>query len=357
MTEFKTIIKKIRPGLIFFCGLLYLACTQKVETRAQLEWEEGRAVSVVWSGESKPTVYLAGSRSQEVLGRWEATSEGHRFIPLTGFSGGLTYYLVEANGDSTALDVPLADERLKPSVLAVYPTTDSLPSNLLKMYLKFSVPMQHAGHPLDHISVRDVTSDSLVHPFLRLETGLWNAEQTILTLWLDPGRIKTDLIPNRELGIPLVPGHRYRMELDGNLRSASGQAVEQTVLKEWTAGTPDRIKPDPYRWEIRVPDARTLAPLELHFGESLDAVLLAESFRLQGPDGQAVNGEWEIGSLETVMAFTPSTSWIKGEYTLQIQSLLEDMAGNNLNRLFDSDVQEAGHSAAVETVSLSFTLP
>ena len=39
--------------------------------------------------------------------------------------------------------------------------------------------------------------------FLDLQPELWNAEGTVLTLWLDPGRIKRDLIPNKELGIPL----------------------------------------------------------------------------------------------------------------------------------------------------------
>ena len=33
--------------------------------------------------------------------------------------------------------------------------------------------------------------------FLELENELWNPEHTQLTLWLDPGRIKRDLIPNQ----------------------------------------------------------------------------------------------------------------------------------------------------------------
>ena len=38
--------------------------------------------------------------------------------------------------------------------------------------------------------------DTLKGTFLDLQPELWNDDATELTLWLDPGRIKLDLIPN-----------------------------------------------------------------------------------------------------------------------------------------------------------------
>ena len=343
--------------MIFFCVLLCVCCAGNQESTAQLEWEEGRAIALLWKGPSQPVVYLAGNRSQEVLGRWEVLPQGDRFTPLAGFSAGLTYYLVETDGDSTALEIPSPEARKPARVIAVYPTTDSLPSNLLKMYLQFSDPMQYAGHPLDHLRVRDLTSDTVVQPFLRLETGLWNVEQTQLTLWLDPGRIKTGLIPNKELGIPLEPGHRYRMELDAGLRSADGRELEPVLLKEWVVGPADRGMPDPTLWEMRLPTSGSTEPLVLLFRESLDAQLLRESLRLAGPGGAWIRGEWDPGPNESSISFTPSTNWLKGEYVIHIDLLLEDLAGNNLVRLFDSDLQHDSRSAAGNAGILSFSLP
>ena len=62
------------------------------------------------------------------------------------------------------------------------------------------------GQALENITVIKNGKDTIPSIFLDLQPELWNKERTILTLWLDPGRIKRDLQPNKKLGLPLELG-------------------------------------------------------------------------------------------------------------------------------------------------------
>jgi hypothetical protein len=54
----------------------------------------------------------------------------------------------------------------------------------------------------------------------------------------------------------------------------------------------------------------------------------------------------EIVNAEEKVNFTPAKPWSAGTYKLQIETRLEDLAGNNLGRLFDRDLttQQKPHS-------------
>ena len=78
-----------------------------------------------------------------------------------------------------------------------------MPENLLKIYLRFSHPMRE-GQSDKYISLIKNGKDTLPDVFLNLQPELWNEDRTVLTVWLDPGRIKRDLQPNLKLGNPLA---------------------------------------------------------------------------------------------------------------------------------------------------------
>jgi hypothetical protein len=62
-----------------------------------------------------------------------------------------------------------------------------------------------------------------------------------------------------------------------------------------------------------------------------------------------------VSSAETRWAFAPSSAWKRGGYTLRVDTELEDLAGNNLRKLFDvapGDTSATGVDAA--QVSMSF---
>jgi len=52
---------------------------------------------------------------------------------------------------------------------------------------------------------------------------------------------------------------------------------------------------------------------------------------------------------ETMWAFVPSNTWETGEYTILIDTRIEDLAGNTLNYLFDVDIQQEGNLSPDQT--------
>ena len=69
-------------------------------------------------------------------------------------------------------------------------------------------------------------------------------------------------------------------------------------------------------------------------------MLLNEALRVVTDAGKPVAGSIRIGEGERTWAFYPANEWLPATYTIEIESRLEDLAGNNLNRLFDNDLSK-----------------
>ena len=53
--------------------------------------------------------------------------------------------------------------------------------------------------------------------------------------------------------------------------------------------------------------------------------------------GAPVPGSVELSGQDSVWNLTPHAAWAEGDYTLRVGGALEDLAGNNVARLFDVD--------------------
>lgn len=60
-------------------------------------------------------------------------------------------------------------------------------------------------------------------------------------------------------------------------------------------------------------------------------------------NGAYVKGNFEVNSNGTVVDFIPAIAWKPSNYTLEAEARLEDLAGNNLNHLFDVDLTQKQH--------------
>jgi hypothetical protein len=68
-----------------------------------------------------------------------------------------------------------------------------------------------------------------------------------------------------------------------------------------------------------------------------------------------VTGKVTLARQETEWRFTPAAPWKPGAYRLQIDSSLEDLAGNRVGRAFDVDTREhAAEGKSKTPVSLGF---
>lgn len=226
-----------------------------------------------------------------------------------------------------------------PYVQAVYPTADTVPENMLKMYLRFSAPMRE-GEALQHITLLDDKNDTIPDVFLNLQPELWNNERTVLTLWLDPGRIKRDLFPNRQMGNPLHQDKLYVLVISNDWKDARGLFLRQSYRKKFVVAARDSLIPQPAQWVVYAPSFKTSQPLQVSLGEPLDYYLLKETIQIINEKGNPVAGKIFITGKETVFEFIPDEPWQPGHYRIRVAAHLEDLAGNNLNRLFDRDLQD-----------------
>jgi len=102
----------------------------------------------------------------------------------------------------------------------------------------------------------------------------------------------------------------------------------------------DRISPTPENWSLVLPKGNTKDPLIIRFGESLDHALATKALEIIAPSGQPINGNVVLQKEDTEWVFTPSNNWKASSYSIQIKAELEDVAGNNLNRLFDRNIEK-----------------
>jgi hypothetical protein len=238
--------------------------------------------------------------------------------------------------------------------VTIYPDLNNLPENLLKIYVRFSGPMGEQ-YSEDFITVTDGEGDTLELVFLPLQPELWNRTHDVLTLWLDPGRIKRQLGPNRLLGTPLVAGEQYTIQLSSDWRDRRGLPLIAPYHKIISAGPADRDKPNLNQWKLVAPEVGTKKKLKIVFDESMDHFLASESIVVEKESTQ-IEGRVEIENGQKVLSFVPQKPWTSGTHHLRVESRLEDLAGNNLNRLFDEVITEGNDEPEPEFHYLNFTI-
>jgi hypothetical protein len=79
-------------------------------------------------------------------------------------------------------------------------------------------------------------------------------------------------------------------------------------------------------------------PVLINTREPLDYFLLVETIKIVDENGNIIPGSLKISNEETRLSFIPNKEWRPGNYRLQVASYLEDLAGNNLNKIFDRDI-------------------
>ena len=287
---------------------------------------------------------------QPIAGRFEIDPDAVCFIPRFPFMDGMSYSLLvepspEANNaDSTevwAIQRPATKGTPTTEVIAIYPTTDELPVNQLKLYIQFSSSMSE-GWASRAVHVRRADNDEpLDGVFLAMEPELWDIERRRLTLLLDPGRIKRGLVPNQEAGYPLVEGVAVIVTIDNQFRDSTGCPLRAGEERRYKISPPVRARVDPADWRWECPAAGYTEPLAVEFDRPLDHALLQHCLQVNGPDGEARAGRGFVGPGERSWRFEPQSPWVEGRHLLIVDPLLEDLAGNSLMRVFDRDLARA----------------
>jgi hypothetical protein len=309
-------------------------------------------------------VPATGGEQPPMLGSYALTGDGVRFRPRFPLERGIAYRAVfdwpissDARSSKSAREgelrlaetfvLPLSHTGPPAQVVAIYPSGRELPENLLRFYIQFSAPMIQ-GTCYSRVHLRDETTGAEVErPFLELPQELWSPDGTRLTLLLEPGRVKHDLVPREELGPILIAGRTYSLAVDANWPDAQGQPLVAGARKRFQAVKADSRQLEPSSWTIETPAAGTRDPLSIRFPQPLDRgmlervlrVLPADAAQISSPPSTELAGTLRITDEEKHWAFEPRDPWSAGRYVLAVSSRLEDPSGNSIGRPFEVDLK------------------
>ena len=238
-------------------------------------------------------VYLK-DYEKPMLGQYLKERNKLIFIPLIPLNHELHYTAKYDNGESFHFQIAAVGKgNLK--VLNVYPSLDSLPSNILKFYIEFSESVG-SGQAYEMINILDETGKVLPADFVNLGTELWNKERTRLTMWLDPGRIKRDLLKNQTEGEVLEVSKKYTLFLDKRLVSINLNSMETDYEKSFITLESDRIKPKVSEWMLEWIKGKN--SIKILFPEAMDYGSTIKAFEVFTKANKKVVGDWQIGKAE-----------------------------------------------------------
>lgn len=306
-----------------------------------------------------------GPDAPPVLGTYTVADDTLRFEPAFHFDPGREYTvrfdparLPGRDGGTGALLIttvalPASNAAASTFVENVYPSSELVPENQLRLYIQFSAPMGlRPGR--DYVSLLDDRGNIVPGAFLPLDYELWNPDRTRFTLFFDPGRVKTGILPNEQMGRPLEAGRRYTLVVSKDWPDARGLPLTKEFRRSLHAG-PAQTRPlDPSAWRIAAPAAGGRGPLVVSFPAPLDRALLMRAIGVRLA-GAPLDGSVGVAAGEREWTFTPRDPWRTGRYELIALSILEDVAGNQIGRAFEVDnFDTVDHGPEPETVTLPF---
>jgi hypothetical protein len=318
-------------------------------------------VTVPGSGSSN------GDSLPNVGGRYHISEDGIRFVPYFPFERGVSYL---ASFDSRPLgcphlidvvtlefSLPLEQAAFPTEVTHVFPSSDRLPENLLRFYVRFSNPMQRCRAAAE-ICLLGPDGEPASDALYRAPVELWDRTMRCLTILLDPGRLKRGVGPNRELGSPLVTGKVYTLAVRAGMTDLFGGRLRKTVYKRFLVTNAVRQPIEIEQWRILPSATNSRRPLVVMFPRPLDWALLSDSITIASAHGQPVGGSTTIDQYERRWRFTPASPWRPGDYHVCVSSDLEDVCGNSPIAPFDRSLRSSNELRPDTAArSIPFQLP
>ena len=275
------------------------------------------------------------------VGQYSIEGDRIRFTPMFPLDRGRQYHVTfTAPGGAAPVTgtvaLPPIDTTPTTVVAQVYPTSDVVPENQLRLYIHFSASMGMRGG-LDFIHLLDESGKEVKDPFLPLDSEFFNDDRTRYTVFFDPGRQKRGIAPVDQMGRSLTEGKYYTLVIDAEWRDGKGLPLKEPFRRKFKVGPPDERPLDPRAWKISTPAAGSSDPLIVAFPEPLDHGLLLRALGVLTPGGKPLEGVVVVGSHELTWAFTPAEPWKAGQHNLVAFAMLEDLAGNRIGRAFEVD--------------------
>jgi hypothetical protein len=301
-----------------------------------------------------------------MLGDYSVAGGALRFTPLYPLDPGREYRarfdparLPGADGSGApaivaTVGVPAQHTTPSTVVTRVYPTGDVVPENLLRMYVEFSGPMGRASG-VPYLKLLDESGKEIAGAFLPLDYEFWSPDHTRFTAFLDPGRVKDGILPNKQMGRALDPGRSVTLVISSTWRDEHGLPLKEEFRRTLRVGPAAQKPLDTASWRIQPPPAAGRREgLVVTFPAPLDHGLLMRALGVTR-NGVSVEGDIVVDNAETRWTFTPREPWRGGAHDLIALDILEDVAGNQIGRAFEVDnFDTVDKSPNPETITIPF---
>lgn len=333
--------------------------------RADLDGEGWAKVFPVFAS---PSGEPLGRDARPMLGDYRLEGDTVRFTPRFPLMANVLYRaefdLARVPGGAGARRLRLSgtwEREADPgpptvTVTRIDPSAEVLPANLLRFYLHFSGPMSQ-GHAYEHVRLLNDKGQPIELPFLELGEELWDTRGRRLTLLIDPGRIKTDLVPNRQVGPVLEAGRSYTLVIDPSWPDAQGRPLKSGARKTFRTSEPDHSSPSPKSWGLSLPSAGTRGALDIDLKGAIDRPQAERLIAIHDGSGP-VAGTACVTESDTHFRFIPEAPWRPGPHSVVVSTVLEDPSGNSIERPFEVDLfQVDPPQAASRTVVIGFEIP
>lgn len=270
------------------------------------------------------------------------------FVPRFAFMEGATYTIWTDGAPACDLARPKPELHPSAEVVAIHPDVVAVPRNLLRLYIHFSSPMSE-GFAAAHVRLLDDAGRVLPGALLPAAQELWDPRHKRLTVLLDPARLKRGLAPHVQLGYALRRGAAFRVVVDAAYPDARGALLSRPAERRYDVVADERRRVDPVTWSIHPPARRSVDALGVRFDRPLDHALLARCLRVTDDRSRRVNGTIEITQGGLAWRFHPAAPWGAGTYWLVVDPILEDLAGNSVQRVFDRALGRAADAPGPAT--------
>jgi hypothetical protein len=281
--------------------------------------------------------------SPPLSGRWRKVRNAAVFTPRFPPAPGVAIWVRYTSRDSLRWWrfelTGVGADTVSPRLVAIHPSLDTLPENLLRWYLEFSRPMR-PGQALDHVRLVDSRGKVDHTAFLATSEELWNPDGTRLTLLFDPGRVKRGVRTNVVQGRPLVAGQRYHLRVEAGWQDLSGRPLDTAFDKTFVVFPADNEGADPQRWSLKLPAPGSNDPLIVSFAEPLDHALASRLIGVHDERSERLEGTTMLRQNDREWLFTPADPWRAARYQLLVSPELEDVAGNRPGKPFDHQAAE-----------------
>ena len=302
-----------------------------------------------------------------MLGGYAVIDGALRFTPIFPFDEGRRYEVrfdpVRVPGEHSTVGASVYATVGRPAstavpttvVTRVYPTGDVVPENMLRMYVEFSGPMGRKSG-VEYIALLDGNGEEIPGAVLPLDYEFWSPDHTRFTVFFDPGRVKSGILPNQEMGRPLEEGGSVTLVISPDWRDENGLSLKEEFRRTYRVAPADEQPLDPTSWRIAPPAARSRSGVVVTFPKPLDHGLLMRALGVTR-DGQPLDGDIVVDQQERRWTFTPEDAWRAGTYQLLALDILEDLAGNQIGRAFEVDnFDTVDKSPDPETITIPFTV-